>query len=72
MGKRRTTSTAFGILDIALAVLYTFQESMYLFARPDSALGGIGQTPLQPVVRIDYLQHTASAMARGLDLVPER
>jgi hypothetical protein len=47
-------------------------EGMYLFARPDQALGGIGQTPLQPVVRIDYIQHTASAMARGLDLVPER
>jgi hypothetical protein len=44
-------------------------ESMYLFARPDEALGGIGQTPLQPTVRIDYIQHTASAMARGLDLV---
>jgi hypothetical protein len=42
-----------------------------LFARPDSALGGIGQTPLQPVVRIDHLQHTASAMARGLELVLE-
>ena len=47
-------------------------EGMYLFARPDEALGGIGQTPLQPVVRIDYIEHTASAMARGLDLVPER
>jgi hypothetical protein len=47
-------------------------EGMYLFARPDSALGGIGQTPLQPAVRIDYIQHTASAMARGLDLVPEQ
>jgi len=47
-------------------------EGMYLFARPDEALGGIGQTPLQPVVRIDYIQHTAAAMARGLDLVPER
>ena len=47
-------------------------EGMYLFARPESALGGIGQTPLQPVVRIDYIQHTASAMARGLDLVPQQ
>jgi hypothetical protein len=43
-----------------------------LFARPDEALGGIGQTPPKPVVRIDYIQHTASAMARGLDLIPER
>ena len=47
-------------------------EGMYMFARPESALGGIGQTPLQPVVRIDYLEHSGSAMARGLDLVPER
>ena len=47
-------------------------EGMYLFARPDEALGGIGQTPLRPVVRIDYIEHMASAMARGLDLVPER
>ena len=46
-------------------------EGMYMFARPESALGGIGQTPLQPVVRIDYLEHSGSAMARGLDLVPE-
>jgi len=44
-------------------------EGMYLFARPDSALGGIGQTPLLPTVRIDYVQHTAAAMARGLELV---
>jgi hypothetical protein len=47
-------------------------EGMYLFARPDSALGGIGQTPLQPEVRIDYVAHAGSAMARGLELVPER
>ena len=47
-------------------------EGMYLFARPDAALGGIGQTPLQPAVRIDYIQHVAAAMARGLNLVPER
>ena len=40
--------------------------------RGNEAMGGIGQTPLQPVVRIDYVEHTASAMARGLDLVPER
>jgi hypothetical protein len=46
-------------------------EGMYLFARPDSALGGIGHTPLQPEVRIDYVAHVGSAMARGLDLVPE-
>jgi hypothetical protein len=44
-------------------------EGMYLFARPDSALGGIGHTPLQPEVRIDYVAHVGSAMARGLDLV---
>ena len=36
------------------------------------ALGGMGQTPLQPMVRIAYVQHTAAAMARGIDLVPER
>jgi len=47
-------------------------EGMYLFARPESALGGIGHTPLQPEVRIDYVAHVGSAMARGLDLVPER
>ena len=47
-------------------------EGMYLFARPDEALGGIGQTPLQPEVRIDYVAHVGSAMARGLELIPER
>ena len=47
-------------------------EGMYLFARPESALGGIGQTPLQPEVRIDYVAHAAAAMARGLELVPWR
>jgi len=47
-------------------------EGMYLFARPDAALGGIGQTPLQPTVRIDYIGHAAAAMARGIELMPER
>ena len=47
-------------------------EGMYLFARPAAALGGIGQTPLVPAVRIDYVAHAGSAMAHGLDLVPER
>jgi hypothetical protein len=46
-------------------------ESSYLFPHPEAASGGMMQTPMRPNVRIDFVQHAAAAMARGIDLVPE-
>jgi hypothetical protein len=46
-------------------------EGDYLFRRPEAAHGGMMQTPLRPNIRIDFVQHAAAAMARGLELVPE-
>lgn len=45
-------------------------ESSYLFPRPDEASGGMMQTAMTDTVRIDFVQHTAAALARGLQLVP--
>jgi hypothetical protein len=46
-------------------------ENAYLYARPEEAVGAIRQSPIKYEVRIDYIQHTISAMLRALDLVPE-
>jgi hypothetical protein len=46
-------------------------ESSYLFRKPELALGGMMQTPQRSHIRIDFVQHAAAAMARGLELVPE-
>jgi len=46
-------------------------ESAYLFPEPEAAVGGMMQTPMRANVRIDFVQHAAGAMARGLELIPE-
>ena len=45
--------------------------SAYLYPRPNLALGGMIKTPMRASIRIDYVQHAAAAMARGLTLIPE-
>ena len=46
-------------------------QSAYLYPRPKAALGGMIKTPMRASIRIDYVQHAAAAMARGLMLIPE-
>jgi len=46
-------------------------QSAYLYPRPKDALGGMIKTPMRASIRIDYVQHAAAAMARGLKLIPE-
>lgn len=46
-------------------------ESTYLFRNADAAVGGMMQTPQRANIRIDFVQHAAAAMARGLELIPE-
>jgi len=45
-------------------------ESSYLLPEPASASGGMMQTAMRDSVRIDFVQHAAAALARGLQLVP--
>ncbi len=45
-------------------------QSAYLFPRPAKAYGGMMQTAMTEVVRIDFVQHAAAALTRGLQLVP--
>ena len=45
--------------------------SAYLYPRPNLALGGMIKTPMRASIRIDYVQHAAAAMARGLKLIPQ-
>lgn len=46
-------------------------EGGYLFPNAAAASGGMMQTAVRPNIRIDFVQHAAAAMARGLELVPE-
>jgi len=41
----------------------------YLFANPEVVQGAIPKSPVEYEVRIDYVQHTMSAMVRGLHLL---
>lgn len=58
---------------IRLSVRYLVDQQIrpddaYLFPDPDAATGGMFQTPVRPLVRIDFVQHAASAMLRSLSL----
>ncbi len=46
-------------------------ENSYMFVDPWMVDGAIRKSPVKYDVRIDYIQHTVSAMIHGLDLVPK-
>ena len=45
-------------------------ENTYLFAKPRVAVGAMMETPVRPVVRVDYVQHAAAALVQALPLIP--
>ncbi|MFH1130102.1 MAG: hypothetical protein V1754_02125 [Pseudomonadota bacterium] len=45
-------------------------EGAYLFPATNMAFGGIMQSPISEEIRIDYVQHAATAMVRAIPLVP--
>ncbi len=46
-------------------------DNAYMFVDPWKADGAIRKSPVKYDVRIDYIQHTVSAMLNGLDFVPK-
>jgi hypothetical protein len=69
-----TTETEESIL---AAVRYLVDQMIrpvntYLFAKPKVSVGAMMETPVRPVVRVDYVQHAAAALVIALPLIPQQ